>query len=72
MALQSYFGMEGVAVTATTPDEVYEAFDHIHTLAVEVDESESSELSKGIIQILNKAHDEIAKLYENLGVEYPL
>ena len=72
MTLTSYFGQDGVTVTASTSDELYEAFDHIHTLALEIDENMHTEISEGMLRIISEALDKISGLYIELDIDDPL
>jgi hypothetical protein len=72
MGLHSYVGVEGVTVTAKTPDEIFQALDYVHTLSLEVHEAQSTELTEEIVDILSKALEQMDSLYEEHSLEFPL
>ena len=72
MGLHSYVGVEGMAVSAKTPDEIFQALDYVHTLSLEVHEAQSTELTQKIVDILSEALEQMENLYEEYELDFPL
>ncbi|MGG6283660.1 hypothetical protein ACQ4M3_18935 [Leptolyngbya sp. AN03gr2] len=65
MPIESYAGINGLAVSADNAKELYEAIDYVHTLAVELDESNpQDETAQFILKLLNQLLSDLEPLAE--------